>query len=143
MKKSTEYIEESDNYDGYRSTKVGVNNEEKIIDLERYFLIIFQYKWVLIISVFVVLLLSAFYASRLPKGYNSSFNIYYEDVTKANYEYGTVVQSNLDIQYWEEIMKSDRLISLVKETSGFSYSSNRMKRFFSIVQKKNTDNILL
>ena len=38
-------------------------------------------------------------------------------------------------------MKSDRLISLVKETSGFSYSTNQMKGFFSMVQGKNAENI--
>jgi uncharacterized protein involved in exopolysaccharide biosynthesis len=75
VKKGTGYIDESDNYDGYRSTKVGVSNDEDVIDLKRYLLIIFQYKWILVISVFIVLLLAALYASRLPKGYNSSFNI--------------------------------------------------------------------
>ncbi len=141
MIKEPKNTDEYDNYPQYKFAKSGENNDEDVIDLKRYLLIVFQHKWILVISTLILLLLASFYAYRLPKTYTSSFSIYYEDESKVNSDFGTGIHSSLNLQYWSEIMESDRLMSLVQETSGFYCGTEKMNTFFSMTQEKKATNV--
>lgn len=124
-----------------------LNNEvfedENPINFKRYFLILFHYKWILLISIMVCVFVVILYSSGLSKDYKSSFNVYY-DKTIADYVPNikkNIGHNDFDKQYWARIMTSERLFSMVKETSGFTFNTKELSGFFSMTQGKKEDKI--
>lgn len=125
-----------------KTTQITNNIDDDVIDLKRYFILIYHYKWIPIISACLLTLLAVLYSLRIDESYTSSFSIYYEDAEHTNSSYGTVVKSNLDIQYWDRVIESDRLMALVQETSGYSLTTEQLNEYFSLVHGKDAENIL-
>jgi len=125
--------------DDDKHIKQDVSKVVEEINLNKLLVLILQAKWsILFFCLFSCLVATAYYFLDSPK-YNSSFSVYYKQITDNNnleaYKYAH--SDKLDNDYWVKIMKSQNFIDRVRDLSSVNLTGDE----FTLSQKKGNDNI--
>ncbi len=112
---------------------------EEDVDIKRFFQLMFQHRYIIIIAVCLFLILGFIYYTRQSERYFTRFGIHFDD-SKTVAASGNIMGNYIsrDANYWDRVMNTNDIYLLVKEIGGFEHSPHHIATFFSISRERST-----